>query len=225
MKGATVLFTELSPDMDWEDEFNHWYDTHLIPVRMGVPGFISAQRYCDPDRPNYLGLFEIASPAVLECAEYEKVKAQPNAQTAWMLANTLDYSRYIGNEISDQRRDDARDDALAAPVLFAVFFSVPDDKVEEFNKWYDEEYVPILLKCPDWLAVRRFEIIDGEPQPWTHMALHYLADIAARDSEEYEAARDTEWYKKLSEEPWFRSSYLIFERVGERFTGDAQAPA
>ena len=221
MKGATILFSEMSPDLDWEDDFNHWYDTHLIPVRLGVPGFVSAQRYCDTDRPNYLGLFEITAPEVLESEEYEKVKSQPNAQTAWMLSNMLDYARYLGTEIADQQRDDANDNSLDAPFLYAVFFSVPDDRVEEFNKWYDEEQLPMLLKCPEWQRVRRFEIYDAEPQPWTHMALHYLSDLKALDSDEREASHNTDWYKKLSEEYWFRSSYLIYERVGERFqTGE-----
>jgi len=225
LKGATVLLSELSPDPDWEDDFNHWYDTHQIPIRMSVPGFVSAQRYCDTDRPNYLGLFEITEPSVLDSADYEKVKAQPNAQTAWMLSNTLDYARYLGSEISDHKRKDAGDETLDAPILYAVYFSVPDDRVEEFNKWYDEEHAPMLLKCPDWQRIRRFEIFDGEPQPWTHLALHYLADIAALDSPEREAARNTEWYKKLSEEPWFRSSYSIYDRVGDRFEGAESATA
>lgn len=217
MKGATVLFSEMSPDADWEDDFNRWYDRHLIPIRLKVPGFVSAQRYCDTDRPNYLGIFEITSPDVLESEDYQKIKAQPNAQTAWMLANTLYYTRYLGNEISDHQRDDSEGDSLDAPILYAVFFSVPDERVEEFNRWYEEEHIPMLLKCPYWKRIRRFEIYDAEPQPWTHMALHYISDMAAFDSEERAAARDTEWYKKLSEEPWFRSSYLIFERVGQRF--------
>ena len=217
MKGATVLFSEMSPDIDWEGAFNHWYDTHLIPVRMGVPGFVSAQRYCDTDRPNYLGLFEITAPEVLESEEYEKIKSQPNAQTAWMRANSLGYARYLGTEISDQIRDGAENSSLDAPILYAVFFSVPDDRADEFNKWYTEEHVPMLLKCPDWKRIRRFEIYDGEPQPWTHMALHYLTDVTALDSEERSAARETDWYEKLSEESWFRSSYLIYERVGDRF--------
>jgi len=207
----------MSPDIDWEGAFNHWYDTHLIPVRMGVPGFVSAQRYCDTDRPNYLGLFEITAPEVLESEEYEKIKSQPNAQTAWMRANSLGYARYLGTEISDQIRDGAENSSLDAPILYAVFFSVPDDRADEFNKWYTEEHVPMLLKCPDWQRIRRFEIYDGEPQPWTHMALHYLTDVTALDSEERSAARETDWYEKLSEESWFRSSYLIYERVGDRF--------
>ena len=216
MKGATVLLSELSPDPDWEDDFNHWYDTHQIPVRMSVPGFVSAQRYCDTDRPNYLGVFELDSPNVLDSDEYEKVKSQPNAKTAWMMANVLDYARYLGNEISDQQREDVGDDVLDAPYLYADFFSVPDDRAEEFNNWYDQEHIPMLLKCPDWLRIRRFEIYDGEPQPWTHLALHYLDDNTALDSDERASARQSDWFKKLSEEPWFRSSYMMYERIGDR---------
>ena len=217
MKGATVLFTEMSPDMDWEDEFNDWYDRHQIPIRMKVPGFLSARRYRDPERPNYLAVHEIASAAVLESADYLKVQHQPNAKTAWMLANVQNFSRYLGNEISDQRREDAGEDSLDAPILFAVFFSVPDDRAEEFNRWYDEEHTPMLLACKAWLRVRRFEIFEGEPQPWTHLALHYLADMAALASPEREAAGSTEWRKKLSEEPWFQAGYHVFEALGDRF--------
>ncbi|MEE8332386.1 MAG: hypothetical protein V3R85_00955 [Alphaproteobacteria bacterium] len=206
--------------MDWEDEFNEWYDDHQIPIRMEVPGFISAQRYRDHERPNYLTVYEITGTDVLESAEYKKVKSQPNARTAWMLGNMLDSSRYLGNEISDQRRDDISDeDSLDAPILYTVFFSVPDDRVDEFNRWYNEEHVPMLLKCKDWLRVRRFDIYEGEPQPWTHLSLHYLADMSAFDSPEREAARTTELYKKLSEEPWFRAGYLEFDALGERFMG------
>ena len=66
LKGGTVLLSELSPDMDWEDEFNEWYDNHQIPIRMEVPGFISAHRYRDPERPNaYLAIYEITGTEVI----------------------------------------------------------------------------------------------------------------------------------------------------------------
>lgn len=217
MNGATILFTEMSPDMDWEDDFNHWYDSHHIPVRAAVPGFLSAQRYCDPDRPNYLAVYEIETPEILESVPYQKVRAQPNAQTAWMLSNVQNYSRYIGKKLSEARRDDVDDTFLDAPYLYAVFFSVPDEKAEEFNAWYDDEHVPLLLKCKHWLAVRRFEILEGEPQPWTHLAIHHIDDMAAFTSPEREAARTTEWRAKLAEEPWFQSSNQLYERIGDRF--------
>ena len=217
MKGATILFSEMSPDPDWEGDFNKWYDTHRIPQRMAVPGFLSAQRYRNAERPNYLALYELASPAVLESEAYLKVDAQPHATTRWMLSNVQGQSRYLADQIGEAVCGGDAGTPLDSPVLYAVFFSVPDERAEEFNRWYDTERVPMLLQCKDWLMVRRFEVYEGDPQPWTHLALSYLADMTALDSPELDAARTSEWCRRLSAEPWFQASYLIFERYGERF--------
>ena len=64
---------------------------------------------------------------------------------------------------------------------------------------------------------RRFLIEDGEPQPWTHLALHYIADDSAIDSPERAAALGTKRYERLAEEPWFQGSTLEFLRYGDPF--------
>lgn len=222
MKGATILFRELTPDYDWEDRFNKWYDTHYIPIRMEAPGFLSAQRYKDTDRPNYLAVYELESPAALESKEYLNIQAHPNVETKWVLANVAAAARYIGNEISDQRREDLSSDPLDAPILYSVFFSVPDESADEFNAWYTEEHVPMLLKCKDWLACRRFLIVDADPQPWTHLALHYIEEMSAFDSPERQAARSTEWRNRLADQPWFNAGTLVYERWGQRFDGGSK---
>ena len=112
MKGATILYTEMSPDLEWEDDFNHWYDTNHIPQRTKVEGFISTRRYRDPDRPTYLAIYEITSEDVLSNSDYQKVRAQPNAKTAWMLSNVENYSRYVANEISDTKSENGNSNAL-----------------------------------------------------------------------------------------------------------------
>ena len=33
----------------------------------------------------------------------------------------------------------------------------------EFNDWYESDYLPGLLGIPGWLAVRRYECLEGEP--------------------------------------------------------------
>ena len=219
MRGASVLFSILSPDPDWEDDFNHWYETHQMPVRLACEGFHSAQRYRDLDRPVYLGLFEIDQLNRLDSPEYEKIRSQPNATTAWMLGNSLTYERYTANEVSCAVSDDAGDDALEAGILRAVFFSVPDDREDDFNSWYEEEHIPALLKAPGWLMIRRFVIEDADPSPWSHLALQYVANEEALVSEQREAARDSDRYRSLSEEPWFRPGISVFEKFGDRATG------
>ena len=217
MKGASILFSILSPDPDWEDDFNRWYKNHQIPIRLSCTGFQSAQRYKDPDRPVYLGLFEIDTLERLESREYSKIRSQPNAQSAWMLSNTLQYERYTGHEISTVcAKNSSIEEALEAKFLRTIFFSFPDESEDKFNKWYDEEYTPSVLKTPGWLMVRRFLIDEFDPSPWTHMTLQYIENEAALLSEERRKTSQSESYKVLAEEPWFRPSFQVFEKHQDR---------
>jgi hypothetical protein len=213
----------MTPDLDWEDRFNKWYDTHYIPSRMVLPGFISAQRYRDAERPSYLVVYEMDSLAPLRTPEYMKLRAQPNVESKWMLTNVTEATRYTGDQIFEQRQAGLNSDPLDAPVLVSVYFSVPDGRADEFNRWYNEEHVPMLLQCKDWLMCRRFAVDDGDPEPWTHLALHYLASEAALESPERAAANETPWRKKLAEEQWFRARLQVYQRHGNRFLHKAAA--
>jgi hypothetical protein len=217
MQAGTILFSEMTPPQGREDEFNAWYDTHHIPVRMAVPGFQGAQRYVR-EGDNYLAVYDMDSEDVLASAAYAQVKNNPDALTQDMLANVSGFSRYICNQIGVQARFDVTDDeALQAPVLYAVFFNVPEGRAVEFDHWYDTDHVPTLLENPGWLMCRRFTITESEPWRVTHLALHYLADEAVLESEEREKARASDWRARLAEEPWFQGKYLVFHKLGARF--------
>jgi hypothetical protein len=217
MQGRTILFSEMTPDIDWEDRFNKWIDTHFLPLRLAGPGFVSAQRYKHLERDTYLAVYEAEDQKAVKSEEFLAIEDYPNTETKWMLNNILDYSSYCGDQIGEFRGPELADDPLDAPILYSVFFSVPDEMAQDFNAWYSDEHVPMLLKCKDWLMCRRFQIEDGEPQPWTHIALHYLNDLSAFESPEREAARSTEWFKKLSEHQWFQASTTVYTKHEERF--------
>jgi hypothetical protein len=221
MQGRTILFSEMTPDIDWEDRFNKWNDGHLVPSRLAAPGFVSARRYKHMERETYLAVYEAENQNALKSEEFLSIEDYPNTETKWMMSNILDYSSYYGDQISDLRGPDVTGDPMDAPILYAVFSSVPDEREDDFNAWYIDEHVPMLLKGNDWLMCRRFLIEDGEPQPWTHLALHYLNDMSAFDSPEREAAQSTEWFKKLSEEQWFQGSTTVYLKHGEHFVSPA----
>lgn len=215
-QGKAVLFSEMTPDASWEPEFNAWYDTEHIPLRTACPGFVSAQRYRVPENRGYLAVYEMDSPQALKTPEYQRVKGHQSDLTRRMLSGVSGFTRYIGTQISEQRRDDLTIDPVDAPVLYAVWFQVPDERAQDFDDWYTQDHAPILLKCADWLMVRRFKILDGEPEKWTHLALHYLNDKRALESPERAAARATPWRDRLAKEPWFKGKYHTFSRLGER---------
>jgi hypothetical protein len=216
MKGGAILFSEMTPDASFAADFHDWYDTEHIPIRMTAPGFVSAQRYRAQSSPSYLAVYEVNDLGAFDTPEYGVIKGQPSDRTRWMLKNVSGFTRYLGTEIFSRQRDPADRNALNAPILYAVWFNVPAGRADDFNNWYEQDHIPILLKCPDWRMVRRFDIKNGEPETWTHLAMHYLNDLKALDSPERQQARQTPWRDRLAAEPWFKGQYTLFDRHTER---------
>src|SRR5438477_10357408 len=139
MPGNAVLFSEMTPDTSWEDEFNDWYDQEHIPLRTAVSGFRSARRYRVEAKPNYLVVYEMDSPAVLKSPAYLSVKNNPSDRTRRMLSSVTGFTRYIAQQTGIRTRGVNPADGLDAPYLHSVFFEVPPEGRIEFNDWYEKE--------------------------------------------------------------------------------------
>jgi hypothetical protein len=205
----------MTPGADFEAEFNTWYDTVHIPARMACPGFISGQRYRRKEGSGYLAVYEMNDLGAMTTDAYTKVKTEPSAQSAWMLKNVTGFTRYLANETSVRAIGDVSI-AVDAPVLYAVAFNVPVEATADFDAWYEDDHVPLLLEEPKWLMVRRLRVEDGVPETYTHLALHYLADADALASPARNKAHETPWRARISKEPWFKGTYTAFERIGQR---------
>jgi len=221
MIGKSILFSEMRPDPSWEKEFNDWYHEDHIPVRMVLEGFEGVQRYKAKDDANYLVVYDMTSMAALSTPGYEKVKTQPSEQTKWMLANVSNFTRYLGNEIS--RHGDV-DSFIEAPLIFTAMFNVPEAELADFDGWMEEDHIPILLGCKEWVGVRRFDLTVSEPVPFNRLAIHYLAGPEALTSPEREKARNTDWRNRLAKQAWFgKGQYKAFEKYGSRYLGASEA--
>lgn len=219
MQGTTILFSEMTPPPGQEAAFHDWYDTEHIPLRMAVPGFVSARRYRDTAEGSggFLAVYEMDAPDVLASLAYAQVKNHPSEETRGMLASVSGFTRYIGQEMAVRRRAEGEAPAaLDAPLLYAVWFNVPAGHCSDFDAWYEQDHVPLLMECPDWLMVRRFRVTTSDPQPYSRLALHYLADRSALDSPAREKARATPWRARLAAEPWFKGTYGVFEAIRPR---------
>src|SRR5215831_16486599 len=132
-QGGCVLFSEMSPDVSYEAEFNDWYDREHIPLRMRVPGFRSAQRYVASGTRHYLAIYEMDSASVLQTPPYQEVKNNPSERTRWMLRTVRGFTRYIGNLIGVQAKPTPSEtDSIDAAYVYAVFFAVPGERQREF---------------------------------------------------------------------------------------------
>jgi hypothetical protein len=213
-----LLFSQMEPPPGWEADFHDWYNTEHIPVRMALPGFSSAVRYeAIEGEPKYLACYFLSDLAELESPAYRRLKTDPGERTARMLGNVRGFTRYTCDELSD-----TGENTEPSRYLQVVAFSVPDGARAEFEGWYAEEHVPMLMKADGWLRVRRYAVRPGGDGPaWTHLALHELRDPAVLDSPERAAARDTPRRAALAANDWFgRSGRWLYRAI--HVAGDAR---
>ncbi|WP_194396289.1 hypothetical protein [Microbacterium atlanticum] len=69
----------------------------------------------------------------------------------------------------------------AEGALYVVLYPVPADRLSEFDSWFAQEHTPVLLGARGWLRTRLFAPEDG---PVTRVAVHYIANPLAMESDE-----------------------------------------
>ena len=196
IKGSAVLFSEMTPAPGDEDRFNDWYDDHHTPNHVtGMPGFLSAQRYAAPGGPGYLAVYDLDGAETLETPEYRARKYTPDERTRAMLSSVSGFTRYVGREIDAAFGAGAGIEALDSPFILAAFFAVPDEARPEFEERCRSEHRAVLAS-PGWRMVRVLEVLAREPDPFTHMALHYVARAEAPEPPAIGAARVVTYRKR-----------------------------
>jgi hypothetical protein len=194
MSNFGLLLTMTEPRPEDEDEFNSWYDSEHMLERISIRGFLSARRWV-ADVPagegRYLATYELVSPQVLESPEYLAHVGEHH--TPWskrMLARTAVFRRWACEQILPG-------DALPhmmAHAMFAAIGDVPPEHEDEFNRWYDEEHVPLLVQVPGVLSARRFRASSGSPR---YVALYDLADDSVPQHPAWRAATRTDWSARI----------------------------
>jgi hypothetical protein len=76
--------------------------------------------------------------------------------------------------------------------------------LDEFNRWYEEEHVPMLSKVPGWISTYRGKLVllssKAEQGTCKHAAFHrYSPENGSDTSQEWKAATSTEWGNKIRE--------------------------
>jgi len=202
MKGTAIILDAITVKRQDAFAFDIWYANHYLPQFPGPDSILGLRRYGSPLRASYL--------AVIEARSLPPAATLPQP----MHESILNAERFMGRSIGEHRGPGAAPDILEAPILYPVYFRVPVAREAEFNAWYEEEHMALLLRCPYWPMCRRFRLNNAEPGAWTHVALHYLTDLRALESEERTLARNTEWRARLAREEWFKGSYRVYHRHG-----------
>lgn len=206
----------MDPPPGERPEFDRWYREEHIPLRMDLDGFRGAVRgWAVQGEPSHLVVYYTDDLKAFETPEYEQVKRNPSSRTRHMLDHVAAFTRFVGLEISDSGA------AETGRYIYLVTFAVPDEHQAEFDAWYEQDHVPLLLRNEHWLRCRRYAVVDAEPPGVTRAAVHELADLAALDSRERKDARSSEWRARLAQNDYFSSARYAAYEVAEEFEARA----
>jgi hypothetical protein len=86
-------------------------------------------------------------------------------------------------------------------VILVVRTDIDLEVEEEFNRWYDMEHIPNLLKVPGVSDAKRGKLYDGKGPKY--IAVYEHVDDTVSHSLAYKEAVDTEWTRRLR--PRFRN--------------------
>lgn len=160
-----------------------WYRRVQREHAAGRPGFSTGRFYTvDDATPRFLAWYETVDPV------------GPSAAADWLSPTALGEVSAAETMTFELKRDVGDKTAGNTPFLYIVHTDVPDDIVDEYNAWYDEEHLPRLVTVPGVLRARRYTAVEGHPR---YLTAYSLSDKDAFSSPEGLKARKTLWTEKM----------------------------
>ena len=147
MQGKTIVYDAITVKREGGFAFDVWHQNHYVPSVLATGQMLNVQCYGSPLRATYVSVFESNADAAV-------LQRLPAPAHEAILAT----ERHIATFVNVQHAPNTGDPFREAPILYPVLFSVPAEGEKDFDAWYDEEHLGILLKSPHWPMCRRFKV-------------------------------------------------------------------
>jgi hypothetical protein len=179
--GLLVVWTDIAAE--YEVEFNEWYDKEHIPQLLGVPGFQTGRRYQAVEGKKYMAIYQLADENVLKSDAFRAALENPTTWTRKIIPQFRDTRRGVFRQIFSYKNSPEQD----AEFLLTVRLNTPADREKDFNDWYNEDHIPVLVGVPGVYCARRYTAVEGDPK---YLAVYEMRDSRAAKSPEWEKARN-----------------------------------
>ena len=211
-KEKALIMVKLDTPTEREAEWNNWDNTAHIPVRLAVPGFLSARRFTAMEYiprgfaiagdPKYLTLYDLADTNVIKGELYgklrEKETALPSDSFEMIMEKLPKFSRGVYEQVYPEQGEYK---PPSTRFVFLVGHEVPQNRQEEFSARYDIEHIPAVLCVPGFVTARRFIHAEREFPPMLYSGGSLPKHLTVYDVES-EQALEGEAFQKASVSPW-----------------------
>lgn len=157
-----VALYDLEPEL--EHGFGRWYQSEHVPHMLERPGWVHMWRYRCTDGQPYVSIYELEQTVPTEL----HISEAPFRSDRFAARGLRNYHARTWREIhAAGQRPPYRE------WVNVITVDIENDYAEVFDRWYNDVHVPEILRCPGWIANRRYECVDGEPR---FMAIYDLED-------------------------------------------------
>ena len=191
-----------------EADFNRLYDTLHLPEVVAVPGVLGGRRYqaLEAGAPKYQALYELARADVVESAAFQEMSQHQNAWSQQIRPQFQNLQRGVFTQIHPATQDTPPAPTQVGGVLL-VGLTVPPERDEEFNVWYNTEHLPFLSAVPGVLRARRFAAVEDAQK---YLAVYELSDPDVPQSAAFQQAANTPWTARQ------RPTFQVWLRIRSR---------
>jgi hypothetical protein len=176
-------------------DFETWQDAFAYET-LQLDGVRSARRYVLDRDPNcWITVHDVDADRVeaVLADEYRRLRTAPDGPRFVERALRWENRRYRALPVPAIARAD--DDQAFGALANFVFWTPRPGTEGELSAWYDDEHIPLLMGVPEWLRIRRFELV-GDDSP-RFLAIHDLASARALEHPLQAAAGTTPWRSRV----------------------------
>ncbi|KAH7055976.1 Alpha/Beta hydrolase protein [Macrophomina phaseolina] len=220
-----LLYVTMQPHAELpEPVFHDWYNNEHGPTRLRLPFVDNGFRYRAADlgddagskeKPTWVALYDINDMDALNSPAYLDLRNPPlKSEREASTMKKIHVDRRVYDAVSDRKKEGYKklEDVDAEGKIGGVLVSVtsilkPGADEADYNKWAEDEHVPLLSKVPGWRRSRRLKYSsvvkplgpNDEVKHIEYLSLHeYDPENGLGSSPEFKAATSTPWTDKVN---------------------------
>lgn len=182
------------------DEYHDWYNDEHGPNRTRLSWIRSGLRLRADDgrQPEYLATYDVGNLDNLNLDEYTTLLVNRSEREKKVMSELERMDKRLYRLVSE--RGEAPDPP--AKVVMYISLSFKPEDVDEVNRWYEEEDIPLLSKVPGWRRTRRYCLIEPSASGdlVELLAVHEYDSKDGFDSPEAKTAGSTSWGTRVVQE-------------------------
>lgn len=209
--GLLAVFCDLVPEH--RADFRPWLAEDMFPPRIAI-GFGPAASFdliedapLAPANINvepaqaYVTLYVAPALGDLYGPAYQGLRAKRAPRDAAYHRNMRNQARYTGGWVGPGIEANERN---FAPVIVIDRFNLEPADTQEFNVWYESDYLPACAEVDGLMRLRRYLSMEGTVD---HLLVHEFTSEAALTDECWQSLRSSEHWNRCRFAPGAPSAY------------------